>query len=199
VRLGVFGGTFDPPHLGHLIAAQEAWYSLGLDQVLLVPARHPPHKDPAGLSPAPVRLELLEAAVGDDRRFSVSELELARSGPSYTVDTLEALHGARPDSELYLLLGADQYRELEGWREPARIRELARVCVFGRQGDEPAEAGVRTVPIPRVDVSSTAVRERVRRGEPIRYLVAPAVERLIRERGLYGAARGSGPGPAGQG
>jgi nicotinate-nucleotide adenylyltransferase len=192
VRLGLFGGTFDPPHLGHLIAAQEAWSALQLDRLLWMPARHPPHKKVEQVSSPRIRVELLEAAVAGDRRFSVSELEVRRPGPSYTVDTLRALREEYPEAGLYLLLGADQYRDLDSWREPEEIRRLAGIGVFARAGEDPRPAaGVTRIRIPRVDISATEIRRRVASGEPIRYLVPLSVERLIVEHGLYAA--GTGP------
>jgi nicotinate-nucleotide adenylyltransferase len=191
VRLGVFGGTFDPPHAGHLIAAQDAHGGLGLERVLFVPAGEPPHKPSHALSPARVRLELVRAAVAGDARFVVDDLELRRAGPSFTVDTLRALHAAEPAAELFLLLGADQYADLEHWREPAEIRRLARLAVLDREGRVPDD-GAERVRVTRVDISSTDIRRRVAAGRPVRYLVPDAVEALIRRHGLYGAAR---PGP----
>jgi nicotinate-nucleotide adenylyltransferase len=187
VRTGVLGGTFDPPHYGHLIAAQEAWSVLTLDRVLLVPAREPPHKDPAGLTAPELRLEMLYAAVAGDPRLAVSDIELRRDGPSFTVDTLRALRATEPGAELYLLLGADQYLELDTWRSAAEIRRLARIGVFARWGDDPAagRVGVERVAMPRIDLSASAIRHRVAAGRPIRYLVPEAVERLIDEHGLY--------------
>lgn len=196
MSVGIFGGTFDPPHLGHLIVAQDAWSALGLERVRFMPAAVPPHKAGAVVTPAAVRLELLAAALGDDARFEIDDLELARPGPSYTVDTLRALRQRAPDEELVLLIGADQYAELATWREPEAIHRLARVAVLARDGAQPvgaARAGVEWVAVTRVDVSSSEIRRRVGAGEPIRYLVPAAVELRIRARGLYGGA------PAGAG
>jgi nicotinate-nucleotide adenylyltransferase len=122
VRIGVFGGQFDPPHVGHLIVCQEARYRLALDRLLVVPAGTPAHRAPPE-TPAELRLRLAEAAFAGEPRTEVSRIELERPGPSYTVDTLEALAG---EGELYLILGADQYATFERWREPDRIRRLAR-------------------------------------------------------------------------
>jgi nicotinate-nucleotide adenylyltransferase len=187
-RLGILGGTFDPPHVGHLIVAQDAWQALGLERVLFVPAAVPPHKRERVAAPAELRLAMTRAAVGDDARFEVSELELRRPGPSYTVDTLRELRDGEPDAALFLLIGADQFRQFHRWREPESIARLAEVVVMSRAGEETAEsAGIphRTLAVTRIDVSATDVRRRVAAGESIRYLVPPGVEAIIRERGLY--------------
>jgi nicotinate-nucleotide adenylyltransferase len=186
VRLGIFGGTFDPPHTGHLVVAQEVHFRLGLDRVLWVPAAVPPHKRDHRITPGAVRLEMVRAAIAGDDRFEASDLELRRGGVSYTVDTLRELRQARPDDELFLIVGADQLTELDSWREPGEIRRLAKLVAFGREGEDPGEvAGVKVVPVPRMDVSSTEVRRRIGAGEPVRYLVPAAVEAVVREARLY--------------
>ncbi len=188
MRTGVFGGTFDPPHIGHLIVAQDALRSLGLDRVLFVPAAVAPHKQDRTSSGADVRRAMLTAAVGDDVRFDVSSLELDRRPPSYTVDTLRTLRGAAPEDELYLLIGADQWRIFDDWREGEAIRRLATVVVLSRQGeavDPAAPEDVRFLTVTRVDLSSTEIRRRVREGEPIHYWVPDAVRDIIEREGLY--------------
>jgi nicotinate-nucleotide adenylyltransferase len=201
VNIGLFGGTFDPPHAGHLIVAQDAALALGLDRILFIPAAQPPHKRAAAVTAAAVRVRMLELAVAEDGRFGIDRLELERGGASYTVDTLRALHGAHPGVQLTLLMGADQYAEFPTWREPDEIRRLARLAVLMRGGATGPEAeasgswrpslsemagGVLSVAVTRIDISSTAVRRRVAEGLPIRYLVPPAVERFIFENRLYG-------------
>src|SRR5690606_34955880 len=136
VKLGVFGGTFDPPHVGHLIAAQDALITLHLDRVLFVPARTPPHKQHKSVTPAPVRLRMIQAATAADARFEVTDIELRREGPSYTVDTLRELKAEYPQSELYLLLGVDQVREFGTWREPQTILQMAHLVMLARGGVE---------------------------------------------------------------
>jgi len=189
VRLGVFGGTFDPPHVGHLIVAQDACTVLGLDRVLFVAAAVPPHKQDRVTTPAPLRLEMLEAALDGDERFEACAHELRRAGPSYTVDTLRELRRERPGAEIFLLLGADQVRELHLWREPAAIAELATIVELSRAGVDAAPPGngmvCRRLEVTPIGLSSTEIRRRVRAGEPIRYLVPPAVESIIRREGLY--------------
>src|SRR6202012_5349332 len=144
MRIGILGGTFNPPHLGHLVAAQEAHRELDLDQVMLIPAGVPPHK-PVDDEPGPEhRLELCRLAVGDDERFTVSDLELRRDGPSFTVDTLEILRKRSPSDDLFLILGADIAAGLADWHEPERVLELATVAIAKRGGT--AKAAVGEVP-----------------------------------------------------
>jgi nicotinate-nucleotide adenylyltransferase len=203
VRLGVLGGTFNPPHLGHLVCAQEAYVQLELDQVLWIPARIPPHKELPDDPGAEHRLALCRLAIRADERFAVSELELRREGPSYTVDTLEKLHATVQDSELYLIVGGDIAAGLPEWREPSRVLSLATVAVVGRQGTARASIEsalsrvkgghrVQFFSMPQIAVSSTLVRRRVRAGQPIRYLVPDSVARYIERHSLYsdmGASR----------
>ncbi len=194
MRLGVFGGTFDPPHLGHLVVAQDACTALALDGVLFVLAASPPHKQGRAHTPAPIRLEMLQAATRGDPRFQACDIELRRRGPSYTVDTLRELAAEDPARELFLLIGADQARDFAAWRAPDEIVRLATVVALSREGEEmppgtPVQA-LRWLPVTRLDISATDIRRRVSVGEPIRYLVPDAVEAIIRREGLYG--RGSG-------
>ncbi len=196
-RLGILGGTFNPPHLGHLICAQEAYRHLRLDRVMLIPARVPPHKPVDEEPGAEQRLALCRMAVQDDERFEVSALEIERPGPSYTVDTLEELNSRASDTELFLIVGGDIAAGLPRWREPERVVSLASLAVAQREGTEresidAALAKVRGAeratffPMPTISISSSAIRERARTGEPIRYLVPDAVAGYIREHGLYG-------------
>jgi nicotinate-nucleotide adenylyltransferase len=197
VRVGVLGGTFNPPHLGHLICAQEAWLQLELDRVILIPAGRSPFKT-GEEEPGPRhRLELCRCAVGDDERFSVSALEVEREGPSYTVDTLQQLVYEAPDSELFLIVGGDVAAGLPGWREPDRVLSYARLAVAKRRGTTrtSVEAALAALPgaerteffrMPRIGISSTMIRRRVRAGRPIAYLVPDAVACYIQANGLYG-------------
>lgn len=193
MKLGVFGGTFDPPHVGHLIAAQDALITLDLDRVLFVPARTPPHKQHKSVTPAPVRLRMLVEATAGDERFEVSDIELRREGPSYTVDTLRELRSAHPQSELYLLLGVDQVREFGTWREPQTILQLAHLAMLARGGVEEVPSTdivVQCVPVTRVDISSTMIRKRVAAGQSITYLVPASVEKIVAAEGLYSGGLG---------
>jgi len=193
-RLGVLGGTFDPPHLGHLALAEWARAELGLERVLFVPAAAPPHKRRA-LTPLARRLAMTRLAVRGNPAFAVSTLEARRAGPSYTVDTLRALAAREPDAELWLLLGADTFAALGTWREPRAIVRLARLAVAARPGvprpRPPAwmrgGLGVRAFDNPGLAVSSSALRARVRAGRGVRYLVPDAVARFIAAHGLYRA------------
>ena len=202
MRLGILGGTFNPPHLGHLVCAQEAYVQLELDQVMLVPARIPPHKAVPEDPGIDHRLELCACAVQDDAdRFEVSRFEAERCGTSYTVDTLEELHTRSPDTELYLILGGDVAAGLARWREPERVLSLATVAVAGRPGTSrgavtEAFAGLKGrhrakfFVMPTIGISSTMIRRRVRAGQPIRYLVPDAVSRYIEAHRLYRSAEG---------
>ncbi|HUF67775.1 MAG TPA: nicotinate-nucleotide adenylyltransferase [Longimicrobiales bacterium] len=190
MKLGVFGGTFDPPHIGHLIAAQDAKSALALDRVIFVPAAVPPHKRDDTVSAAGTRLAMVRAAIAGADGFEVDDLELRRGGPSWTVDTLRELAARLPGSELFLLIGSDQHAEFESWREPDKIGQLAKVAVLTRENGVRQAAGVHTVRVTRIDVSSTDIRRRTAEGQPIRFLVPAAVEALIRLHGLYGAIPG---------
>jgi nicotinate-nucleotide adenylyltransferase len=187
-RLGVFGGSFDPPHHGHLIVAADAAEALALDLLLFVPAADPPHKPGAVVAAADLRLAMLRGATAGDPRFAVDDLELRRGGTSYTVDTLRELRAREPDAELVLLLGIDQFGAFEGWREPRTVARLARLGVLARQGETPEPGGpfaATPVPVTRIDISSTVIRERVAAGRSIRYLVPEAVRAIIEEARLY--------------
>jgi nicotinate-nucleotide adenylyltransferase len=190
----VLGGTFDPPHLGHLIVASEARAQLGLDRVLLVPAGQPPHKPDGPTFPAELRLRLLAAAVAGEPGLGVSRIEVDRPGPSYTADTLEAIAAGEPGARLWFILGADQLVQLPGWRDPDRILAAARLAIAPRAGVTTAEAEARAASIapggvdwldtPRIGISSSMVRDRMAAGRPIRWLVPPAVEEVLRGEGL---------------
>ena len=197
MRIGILGGTFNPPHLGHLICAQEAYLQLGLDRVTLIPARIPPHKPVEDEPGAEHRLELCRLAIqGDEERLAVSDLEIGREGPSYTVDTLEALHSSAPDHELFLIVGGDIAAGLPDWHRPERVLSLATLAVAERRGtsreavDEALGAlrgGERTrfFRMPRIGISSTMLRDRVRAGQPIKYYVPDPVASYIDRHRLY--------------
>jgi nicotinate-nucleotide adenylyltransferase len=196
VRLGILGGTFNPPHLGHLVCAQEAHSQLGLDRVLFVPARIPPHK-PVEHEPGPEhRLEMCRLAVAGDARFAVSDMELQREGPSFTVDTLKVLNTQAPQDELVLILGGDIAAGLTEWHEPEQVLELAGVAIAERRGTPRDEVDrtlaqlsggdrARFFAMPPIGISSTMLRRRVSAGEPIRYFVPDQVEEYIQRHGLY--------------
>ncbi len=195
-RIGILGGTFNPPHVGHLVCAQDALDQLELDRVVLMPVHTPPHKevllDPGG----EVRLHLCELAVDGEDDVSASRLELDRPGPSWTVDTLRAIHATAPGDELTFIVGGDQAHGLPTWREPEAILDLATLAVAERAGVRREDvrsrlsglAGaerVRFFDMPRIDISSSDIRGRVAARRPIRHLVPRAVATYIGERGLY--------------
>ena len=197
-RLGLLGGTFNPPHIGHLVCAQDAWAQLGLEQVLLLPVHTPPHKEVEGDPGVEQRLALCEAAVAGDPRFGVSRAEADVPGRSYTVDTLSRLHDARPEDQLTFIVGGDMASTLPEWREPEKILALATLGVAARQGvgreqvlehldrELPGSAErIRFFDMPRIDISSSLVRRRVAAGRPVRYLVPDAVADHIEREGLY--------------
>lgn len=212
-RVAVFGGSFNPIHYGHLLLADHVLELLGLDRVLFVPAAAPPHKPAARLAPARDRHEMVALAIAEHPRFAVSDIELRRAGPSYTVDTLEAL--ATAGDTLFLLLGSETYLDLLSWRAPRRIAQLARLVVVPR-ADSPfdpesaaaqkvlrelgveggfvnvseGEASARGVLIARatsLPISASELRQRVREGRSLAYRVPPRVIDAIRTRGLYRA------------
>ena len=194
--IGILGGTFNPPHIGHLVMAQEALAQLDLDRILLMPVASPPHKEALADPGAEVRLELCRRAVAGDERVEVSDLEIERGGASYTVDTLRALHERDPEHALTFVVGGDMAYSLPSWREPEAVLELARLAVAERDGLrrediahrlEPLHSGDRVVffDMPRIDLSSSTVRERIAAGRPIRYLVPQSVIDIIRARSLY--------------
>ncbi len=206
-RIGILGGAFNPPHLGHLLLAQEAHARLGLDRVLLVPVHQAPHRT-LEADPGPAqRLAMVELAIAGDERLAASSVEVDRPGPSYTVDTLKSLREGMPGVELTLLLGADQALRLREWHEPDEVLRLARLAVAERDGvgredvvgalEGLAGSGsIAGFAMPRIDVSSTLVRERVAAGLPIRYLVPDGVASRIAAERIYGSIGASGADPA---
>lgn len=186
-RIGVLGGTFDPPHVGHLIVASDACDALRLDRLLFIPAAAPPHK-PGRVEATPAqRMEMVHAAIAGDARFEADDVELRRDGASYSVDTLRVLRERYPAAELFFILGADQIRDFHTWREPGEVARLATLAAVARAGDELPALGYEPTPVPvtRIDVSSTDIRTRVREGRSIRYLVPVAVIEMIERYGLY--------------
>jgi len=198
VRVGIYGGGFNPPHHGHLVAAQEAHSQLDLDVVVWVPAGVAPHRAIEDDPGADARFEMVEMAVAADERFRVSRIELEREGPSYTVDTLRELREREPEDELFLILGGDQALALPAWHEPEQVLDLATIGVFERGSSNRNAIGitirrligadrVRFLEMPRIDISSTMVRRRAAAGRPIRYLVPDKVANFIGAQSLYGA------------
>ena len=195
-RLGILGGTFDPPHIAHLVMADQARDQLKLARVLFVPAGQPPHKLDRALSPVEHRLAMTQLAIAGDEGFIVSRMDVDRPGPHYTADMLALAQAEHPGDELYLVIGSDSLRDLRIWHEPARVIAQARLAVIRRPGAEPdwralevllpeISARVDWVDAPHLDISSTDIKRRVRAGLAIRYLVPMPVERYIIEHGLY--------------
>ena len=194
-RIGLFGGTFDPPHLGHLVLAEWARARLRLDRVVFVPAGTPPHKRGRRLTDAALRLVLTQLAVRGNPAFTVSGFEARRAGPSFTVDTLRHFHARQPGARFYLLMGADSLADFPDWHEPAEIARLAKLVVAARTGAAeafghallPASARGRVVLLdnPLVAISSSALRARARAGRSLRYLVPDAVAAYVARHRLY--------------
>jgi nicotinate-nucleotide adenylyltransferase len=197
VRIGILGGTFNPPHLGHLVCAQEAYLQLGLGRVTLIPARIPPHKPVEDEPGVEHRLEMCRLAVAGDDRFDVSDVEGLREGTSYTLDTLEELHAREPDRELFLIVGGDVAASFGSWHEPERVLSLATLAVATRPGTprgvvekalHQVSGGERACffEMPEIGISSTMLRNRARMSKPTRYLVPDAVRSYIDQQRLYG-------------
>lgn len=190
MRLGVLGGTFDPPHVGHLLAASDAFEALALDKLLFVPAKVPPFKSRTVQASADQRQHMLELTLGDDPRFEASRIELDRDGLSFTVDTLEALKTETPGVSLFMLIGEDLATQIASWRDAARIADLATIVVLVRATLETGSALESTLPMTRlatrrIELSSTEIRERVKTGRPIRGFVTDAVAAFVNAAGLY--------------
>lgn len=200
MRLGIFGGTFDPVHYGHLLLAECCREGCALDRMWFVPAAVAPHKQGKEHSPAEHRVAMLKLAIGGHEAFEVCTREVDRGGVNFTFETLDAIHAERPSDELFLLLGGDSLADLPTWREPARILELATPIVVGRPGAPPpdfsslgnfvsadrvAEISEHFVTMPQIGISGTDLRRRVGNGRSIRYQTPRAVEMYICEQGLY--------------
>jgi nicotinate-nucleotide adenylyltransferase len=197
--LGILGGSFDPIHYGHLLCAQQLSEAVGLDRVLFIPCSRSPHKRSHSPASDVHRLEMIRLALGDHPLFELSDLEIRRGGVSYTVDTVRHLREEMgPEVELWLLLGMDAYLDIPAWKDPEVVLAECRFAVAGRPGCEDRrlsadfEARTRFCNITAVDISSTDIRERLKEGRSIRYLVPDAVEAYIMSRRPYPS--GSGPG-----
>lgn len=200
MRLGIFGGSFDPVHYGHLLLAESCREQCRLDRVWFLPAAVPPHKQGKSLAPAKARVEMLELAVAGNEHFEVSTLELERGGVSYTVETLRLIAQRQPADELFLLMGADSLHELVTWREPAEICSLSIPVVVHRASSPEPDFAVleklvsperlvkirsHQVEMPIIDLSSTDLRQRAAQGKSLRYRTPRAVEKYIQTQGLY--------------
>ena len=182
-KIGIFGGTFDPIHHGHLILARDALEQLALDELIFIPAALSPHKLGGSPADANARVEMLRAAIAGEPRFCLDLMELERPAPSYTVETMEALRSRQPDAQFIYLVGEDNVPQLSTWRRFADLSKIVQFAVLDRTGMRTAH------PYPTVrrhiDISASDIRNRVARGQSIRYLVPPAVEEIIRARQLY--------------
>ena len=203
-RLGIMGGTFDPIHYGHLVAAEMARSKFNLSKVLFIPSGTPPHKDRSDISAAELRFEMIERAIQDNPAFDISALELERKGPSYTVDTLRVLRRTWPEHELYFITGTDALREIFSWREAEEILMMTEFIGAARPGFDASDfllqvqkehpeiqARIHHLEVPALAISSTDIRARVKRGYPIRYLLPESVRHFILQQGLY-KAEGNG-------
>ncbi|MBA2684106.1 MAG: nicotinate (nicotinamide) nucleotide adenylyltransferase [Gemmatimonadaceae bacterium] len=190
MRLGVLGGTYDPPHVGHLLAASDAFEALSLDRLLFVPAAVPPYKSRSVKGSPEQRLRMLELTIGSDARFEASHLELDRDGLSFTVDTLAALSAETPGVSLFMLIGEDLATQIAAWRDAARIAELATIVVLERMSSTKASALESSLPMTRlatrrIELSSTEIRDRIQAGRSIHGFVTDAVAAFIDAAGLY--------------
>jgi len=197
-RLGIMGGTFDPIHYGHLVAAETARVEFKLDNVLFIPAGEPPHKIQRKITAAELRYRMVELAIKNNEKFHISAVEINRRGPSYTFDTLRQLHRVFPDQELYFITGTDAMKEILTWRKPEEIIKLAKIIGVSRPGYEcsdlvekisreyPLSSGrILLLEIPAMAISSTHIRASVASQKSIRYLVPEEVRRFIEEHSIY--------------
>ncbi len=187
-NLGVFGGTFDPPHIGHLILAQSACEQLNLDKIIIIPAGKQPHKSNLNISSGKARLEMLELAIAGDDRFEISDIELGSDDISYTYKTISRLRELYPENELYFLIGGDNISDIETWMKPEEIFGKAVVAAAMRPEYEPSgkfKNDIRLFNMPPIGLSSTEIRDMVKNKRSIKYLVPEKVENYIRKNKLY--------------
>ncbi len=200
MRIGVFGGSFDPIHFGHLILAENCREQAQLDQVLFIPCAMSPHKRDGAYGTDRQRVEILDLAIGGHRDFIRNDMEIKRGGVSYTIDTLRELESAQPDNEWFFLMGADSLESFSSWREPDEILKLAKPIIVGRPGSDPVDLGVLenlssaayvesirelSVESPLIDISSTDIRQRVADNKSIRFLVPRSIEQYIVTQKMY--------------
>ncbi len=203
MRIGVYGGSFDPLHYGHLILAEQSREQAGLDEVWFIPAARPPHKLDVPPSSFEHRVAMLQLALAGYPRFRIDALEAERAGPSYTADTLDELHRRHPRNEWFYLLGSDSVPDLPKWHEPARIVARASLVVMERNGSPtpgstevakligvPAtQLRMQTIDVPLIDLASRDIRQRIAAGHSIRFMVPESVENYIQQHGLYGSSK----------
>lgn len=189
-RIGIFGGSFDPPHIGHLVIAELAQRALKLDVVYFVPAYQPPHKKGSHSSTAPQRLTMTRLAVRGNSRLRVSDVELRRKGISYTVETIQSFRKKFPSSQLFLIIGSDSLEQFHKWKSPTEILALASLIVYRRPRSSRVKGRTRSGSVvfikgPLMEISSTDIRKRIEQGKSIRYLVRDNVGSFIARKGLY--------------
>ncbi len=194
MRVGLYGGTFDPIHLGHLVLAEQCREQLQLDAVWFIPTGEPPHKPPADRTPGRQRFEMVQLAIAGHGKFRVLDLEIARGGVSFTVETLSQLHEQHPDAAFWWLMGADALRDFPTWRKPDRIVTLARIAAVNRGGMPLPESTIARqrfgdriddVTMPALTIAASDLRQRIARQMSVRYLVPRAVEVYVEQHGLY--------------
>jgi len=198
MRIGIFGGTFDPIHNGHLLLAEQCREQAALDEVWLIPAGSPPHKEATGITAGKQRREMLEFAIAGNPSFVIQDLELHRDGPSYTVDTLQQLKESHPTADFFLIIGADSVRDFHTWREPEAILEQAHLIGVNRPNislpdlsnltdklGDTVITKISWVTMPGIDLSSTDIRQRIRENKSVRYMMPRAVEVYIHNNRLY--------------
>lgn len=190
-KIGIFGGTFNPPHMGHLIICQSILAMANLQKIIFVPSAISPHKREARTVPGELRLRMTKMAIEGNGRFEVSDLEIKRGGVSYTVDTLREIKEVYPHASLFLIIGVDNWIEFKSWKDPSEILEMADLLVMNRPGFNKREVehefsrNVQFIDVPNIEISGTMIRLNVRSGRSIKYLVPRSVEQYITEHGLY--------------
>lgn len=194
MKVGIFGGTFDPIHLGHLILAEQALQSASLDQVWFIPAGEPPHKKEKRITPAHHRVKMVELAIADQPTFRLSLIELERSGPSYTIDTVQALVEKYTNDQFFLLIGADMVKDLPNWYKIKEILQFVQVIALGRPGVDLGELSPTILnrvtwieEAIETNISSTYIREQIQKGRSVKYIVPDAVGQYMKEHRLYGS------------
>lgn len=187
MKIGILGGTFNPIHIGHLIIAEESREKLGLDKVIFVPTYLPPHKDNGNIALANDRISMVKLAVSDNTNFTVSDIEIKRSGRSYTIDTIKQFKADYPKDELYFIIGSDLLEYLDDWKDLKEIIKIVKFIVVTRPGYplERIPSYITTLPIRAVDVSAFEIRSNIKENKSFRYLVPEKVYGYIKEKGLY--------------
>jgi nicotinate-nucleotide adenylyltransferase len=184
-RIGILGGTFDPPHIGHLIIAQEVANQLALEQVWFIPTYEPPHKSVATVN-VDSRINMLQLALADNERFKLNTIEIERSGKSFTIDTMKSLKETYPETAFYFIIGADMVEYLPKWHKIEELIEVVQFVGVKRSGYKlDSSYPIQLVDIPLIDISSTLIRKRIQQNEPIKYLVPDSIYTYIKEHGLY--------------